>query len=551
MPHEPISSDEVLSVRVEGGQRGKHSLRIRRFQRWLEQHDIIGIDRFVLLGFAKSVGTRGVLSYLQESMLQVLPDRRHFEVELAAAVTDNRRRVDGKKMRSEILQAEWCHPFLPQRNMDRLHIHEVKRLDDWLHFLSDKEIRSPTSQDYMSFAARWASESALIALQTAFNKLDIPKVPSIEEELNLAISSLRARRQGTGSKYRASWPHALSVSRAALPENWKDILDLIENGNTEGIPISSGFLPTVETALRTLCYCCEKLELPFDIDRSTTLALVAELQSRKATSSTIEINVSALHRFAQVIPSSEAVLNDLSGIARDFHRKRKRDIPKKFEKLDKIGSVSNILGRATDLLAASRKQRSLELRMAKLNAATALALFTLVPLRVADTNMLWGEQLTHTGVRYRLDLCTQKCGVEFHGEICDFVSPFLDALLLRGCDERFLSMKRNEALQKQLPLFAHSNGRHISRKCVANYWQRHIKCGPHIARSLVHTELGRMGRDGVEMALSLCAQRDPKTAKFYQGKAMHDALLLESNQVLISGFSEDLIAKHFPSMSNE
>lgn len=60
-----------------------------------------------------------------------------------------------------------------------------------------------------------------------------------------------------------------------------------------------------------------------------------------------------------------------------------------------------------------------------------------------------------------------------------------------------------------------------------------------------------MGRDGVEMALSLCAQRDPKTAKFYQGKAMHDALLLESNQVLISGFSEDVIAKHFPSMSNE
>lgn len=205
-------------------------------------------------------------------------------------------------------------------------------------------------------------------------------------------------------------------------------------------------------------------------------------------------------------------------------------------------------GRAIDLLAASRSERSLELRVAKLNAAATLALFSLIPLRVKDTNLLWGVHVAHTGQRYRLDIRTSKCGTEFHGEVCDFVTPFLDALLLRGCDETYLGMKRQEALRSKQALFAHANGRHMSNRRVANLWQRHIECGPHIARSVVHTELGRMGREGTELALSLCAQRDPKTAKFYQGKAMHDALLLEANRLLLSGFSNDTIEKHFPSI---
>ncbi|PFG63743.1 hypothetical protein AXZ77_2355 [Thioclava sp. ES.031] len=546
MQHDPIASFDLLRIEPEGGLNSKHHLRIQRFQRWLKDRDLPHVDRFVFLDFAEDVATRGVLADLQKSLLRVLPDWEFVRGELHAAVVDHRRRVDGVRMRSDILQAEWWLPFLPQNRMDKLHIHEVNRLDEWLRFLHERDIRLPKSQDYIEFAGKWASEAPLTALKTTFGKLEIPKIPWVAEELDLAISAIRAKRFGSGKRNRSSWPLKKSVTRDALPTEWQSLLNDVEAGGGEGSPLSTGFLPTVEVALRTLCFCCQDIGLPCEINRETTLALVEELKQRGARNATIEINISALRRFAKLLGLDETVMADLRNIERDFFCKKQSDIPKKFKKLEQVGSVGKVLGRATDLLAASRFEQSLELRMAKLNAAATLALFSLIPLRVRDTNLLWGVHVTHTGGRYRIDVRTSKTGSEFHGEISDFVTPFLDALLLRGCDEAFLGEKRVEAIKSRRSLFAHANGRHMSDKRVANLWKRHLKCGPHIARSIVHTELGRMGREGVEMALSLCAQRDQRTAKFYQGKAMHDALLLETNGLLLSGFSNDLIEEHFP-----
>lgn len=551
MQHDPISSRDLLRIEPEDRPRGKHTLRIQRFQRWLKDRDVHHVDRFVFLDFAADVATRGVLADLQKSLHRVLPDWEFLRGELHAAVVDHRRRVDGVRMRTEILRAEWWLPFLPQSRMDRLHIHEVSRLDEWLRYLNERGIRSPRSRDYVEFATKWDSEAPLTALKTTFEKLEIPKIPWVSEELDLAISAIRAKRFGSGKKTRSSWRLTKSVSRDALPMEWQILLGDVRTGGGEGTPLSTGFLPTVEVALRTLCFCCQDLELPREINRRTALALVNELKRRKATNATIEINISALRRFAAVLGLDQGVMADLRNIERDFFYKKQSDIPKKFARLDELGSVDGVLGRAIDLLAASRSERSLELRVAKLNAAATLALFSLIPLRVKDTNLLWGADVTHTGQRYRLDVRTSKCGTEFHGEVCDFVTPFLDALLLRGSDETFLDMKRNEALQSRQALFAHANGRHMSNRRVANLWQRHVECGPHIARSAVHTELGRMGRKGVEMALSLCAQRDSRTARFYQGKAMHDSLLLEANGLLLSGFSNDIIEKHFPPIEIE
>lgn len=551
MQHDPISSRDLLRIQPADRPRGKHSLRIQRFQRWLKDRDVPHVDRFVFLDFAADVATRGVLADLQKSLLRVLPDREFLRTELHAAVVDHRRRVDGVRMRSEILQAEWWLSFLPQSRMDNLHIHEVSRLDEWLRYLHERRIRFPKSHDYVEFAGKWATEVPLTALKATFEKLEIPQIPCVAVELDLAISALRARRFGSGRKVRSSWPLEKSVSSSALPTEWQNILAGVEAGGGEGTPLSPGFLPTVETALRTLCFCCQDLELPCEINRGTALALVNELKGRGTTNATIEINISALRRFAEVLGLDRGIMADLRNIEQDFFRKKQADIPKKFARLEELGSVDGVLGRAIDLLAASRKERSLELRVAKLNAAATLALFSLIPLRVKDTNLLWGVHVTHTGQRYWLDIRTSKCGTEFHGEVCDFVTPFLDALLLRGCDETYLGMKRQEALQSKQALFAHANGRHMSNRRVANLWQLHIECGPQIARSVVHTELGQMGRKGVEMALSLCAQRDSRTARFYQGKAMHDALLLEANGLLLSGFSNDIIEKYFPPIEME
>jgi hypothetical protein len=548
-----IASLEILEIKTLDGPAGKDTLRIQRFQKWLRKSTHLTVDRLVLLEFGSEVATHGVLADLEKSILGYISHHKDFKVELRAAVTDHSRRIRRKKMRCEILQAKWWRPFLPHVNMDKLHIHEINRVDEWLKYLNDHGISAPTSKDYIAFAGKWDTEVPLVALQTALSKLAIPKVPSIEIELNIAISTLRTQRVNAERKVRTEWPLKLSVGKNELPAQWRDFLDHIKtySKNTETPLISSGFLPTIETALRTLCFCCRKLDIPCAITKQTALHLLDELKARGARYSTMEINISALKRFAVAFGVPAADVADLRRMEKELTRKRNEEIPQKFKKLTELGSLQAVLGLATDLLAAARSEMSLELRMAKLNAATALAVFTLVPLRAADSNLTWGDQLTYTGMRYHLDLRTSKCGTEFHGDLCDFITPFLDAILLRGCDDRLLGAFRSEAVRTKRMLFAHANGRHVSKDIVANLWSRHLGCGPHIARTVVHTELGKLGSSGVEMALSLCAQRDPRTARFYQGKAMHDALLLESNGILLSGFSNTVIAKHFTEIEEE
>lgn len=216
MQTDRISSRDLLEIALHGRPHGKNTLRIQRFQRWLKDRLDSPVDRFVFLEFAADVATHGVLIDLEKSLLCALPDRNFLKTELRAAVVDHGRRVYGARMRSEILQADWWRPFMPQSNMDKLHIHEVSRLDEWLRFLHERGIRSPKSQDYIDFAGKWASEVPLTALQTAFRRLEIPKVPSVEEELDLAISAIRAKRTGSGRKSRCSWALTKSVVTGPL-----------------------------------------------------------------------------------------------------------------------------------------------------------------------------------------------------------------------------------------------------------------------------------------------------------------------------------------------
>ena len=93
MQHDPISSRDLLRIEPEDRPRGKHTLRIQRFQRWLKDRDVHHVDRFVFLDFAADVATRGVLADLQKSLHRVLPDWEFLRGELHAAVVDHRRRV--------------------------------------------------------------------------------------------------------------------------------------------------------------------------------------------------------------------------------------------------------------------------------------------------------------------------------------------------------------------------------------------------------------------------------------------------------------------------
>ncbi len=118
---------------------------------------------------------------------------------------------------------------------------------------------------------------------------------------------------------------------------------------------------------------------------------------------------------------------------------------------------------------------------------------------------------------------TAKEEEPLRGALNPVLTPFLDALGLRGMDAAWLDEMRRRSADGELALFRDVNDRMLARSYPSKVWRAHFGTGAHISRSRVHTELGQLGSEGVEAALALEAQRDPRTAARYHGKAVDDA----------------------------
>ena len=124
------------------------------------------------------------------------------------------------------------------------------------------------------------------------------------------------------------------------------------------------------------------------------------------------------------------------------------------------------------------------------------------------------------------------------GRLHGVLMPFLDALVLRGVDPVYLEEMRHRAIASEAPLFCAVNGRMLARGYPSKVWRAHFGTGAHISRSRIHSELGQLGPEGVETALALNAQRDPRTAAFYQSEAIAVALR-RKGQDMVDGLLEE------------
>lgn len=528
---------------------GSRRRAVDRFLGWLENRAEGSVDRHLFLAYGAARGTRAALSDLEKALMGCLPAHHSCLSELRAAVLDHRRRVDGKTMVVDIVSASWWRPFAANCDLDRLTILEVRRLDSWLSWMHDNDRTTPTADDFLKFGADFDSAAPLVSLHAALSKLELPAIPALALELPKAIAKKRAITRGQEPpRRRTHWPRKYSVAREELPADWRETLDLMHSSQdvmSDAAGPSKNTVQSHERRLRELAWSCRASGVPVALD-ARALSLHAKLlRGRQCRATSCEINASFLVRFAEYHGVDQREIEEMKVIVRRLKDSASDEVPQKFERLRKVGSTQTVLGTATKLLRKAEQQQSLKHRVSHLNGASALALFSLVPLRVIDSNLQWGKHVSFDGVRYRMHVGTSKNGNLFVGPLVEFLTPFLDALLLRGCDPCFLDDIRRQAEAKQLHLFAHSDAGHLSDRCVANLWARHVGCKPHIARTMVHTELGQMGAQGVAQALALCAQRSPQTAAFYQGKAMRDALLLESNELLLKGFSEEEVEAIF------
>lgn len=518
--------------------------RLHRFCEWYESNCNDGIPtRHSFFGYGNHVGSHVVLHDLEKTLRSVLPEQSVIHAEIRAARRDQSHWFHGRPTVIETLDGPHWKPFLPHSRMDCLCRPELFRLDSWLRWISERKIAQPRTEDLLEFAVEFKSEASLVALQKTFAKLNVPSIAFTAIELPRAIE---IKRRQKSKKYRKP-PSKKVPSKSCLPKEWEKTFRLLESGTSPmGLQTpSSGILPTMRESAKAFVKFCEDRETAAELTDESVIEFARQLKRAGHRANTREITLSTLKRFMRHLPDVQVDAALINSCIADARRDMEAEVPRINKRLEKVGTIETSLGKATDLLLQARTEKSLELRHSKLCAAAAIALFSLIPLRSKDTNLRWGVDVKYVGQNYFLNIVTSKTGVPLPVQLCSFLTPFLDALLLQGCDPAYLKLARDQAEASQRFVFCHVCGKRPSRYRVANIWQRRLGIGPHIARARIHTELGKLGSKGVEMALAACAQKDPSVAKYYQGRAAQDAKLLLARSSYLQGIPEAEIRSVF------
>ncbi|MGS4947518.1 hypothetical protein ACVDG3_18740 [Meridianimarinicoccus sp. RP-17] len=464
-----------------------------------------------------------------------------------------RTRACDRRSRAELRDDALLAPYRDLAAFEDVPLEDLRVLARFLAFTEVRGITVPTEADYLAFAAGTASSRRLRSLKSALDRL-LPGNPAV----HVVLASAIAAKSPAQPSRRNRKPRARSTRRldaAGLPADWQALLRRLRLGAVPlhvAVPAAS-VLDSMEDVLREYAMvqrqAGEAVEISvegvrrFEATRAAHAAARADPKycdqgNRPATRHAAAMR---LRQFADALGLDPALRADLRAHENRLRTQLGTVVPLKFGKLDELPGLSATWGIAASLLADSTSAARRPTQIRLLNEAAIVALWTLLPLRLRDGQLLWGRDVRFDGTRYRIDIETRKEDEPLRGPLHRVLTPFLDALVLRGMDPVWLADMRQRAMDEQTALFRSAGGRMLARGYPSKVWRAHMGTGAHVARSRVHTELGQLGPDGVDAALALNAQRDPRSAAFYQGRAVA-AAQRRKGQDMVDELLEECVA---------
>lgn len=447
-----------------------------------------------------------------------------------------RSRVCDRRSRETLRDDPLMAPYRVLPAFDQVPLEELRVLARFLAFAEAGGISVPTEEDYLAFAVDTASSRRLRSLKSALDRL-LPNNPAVHVVLAAAIARKNPPRPSrAGEKPRPAATRRVAVSE--LPEAWQALLRAMRCGAMPlhvGIPAASR-IDSTEDVLREYVKVQRDAAAPPEICiegvRRLEASRAAHAEAREEPKYQDEGNrpatrhtaIMRLRQFGELLGLDPLLMAALRTHENRLRQQLDSVVPLKFGRLDKLPGLSATWGLAADLLGQSAVAARRQTRLRLLNEAVVVALWALLPLRLRDGQLLWGRDIRFDGACYRVDIETGKEEEPLRGALHRVLTPFLDALVLRGMGRAWLGELRHRAMEEELPLFRAVNGRMLAASYPSAVWRTHFGTGAHISRSRVHTELGQLGPEGVDAALALNAQRDVRTAAGYQGKAVENAL---------------------------
>lgn len=324
-----------------------------------------------------------------------------------------------------------------------------------------------------------------------------------------------------------------SVPEEELPTAWQLALRDMRAGMPGALcrAPSAKMVPTISTKLRQLAHATKKRGLDPEFALAAFKALEDDLKARGVAMKTLESTFTGLTTFARYIGCDARIREYLSRSGNHYRPIARLQPKRKHAHLHRIGaSPVSPFAKAKQLLAEAKQEPDAHSANAKWNDALALALFVLIPQRLADTRLVFGRSLRFQGGAWEISIRTSKNRVLFESALDPRLNQFIEAVLLKGLDQAYLETVRHDAETEERPVFTTVTGKGVCKKYVSICWQRHFGTGVHIARSMIHEFLADLdGTAGTETALFLCAQEDPRTADHYKAAGADRASVRRSH----------------------
>lgn len=504
-----------------------------RFFRFAHEKEITAptVDDFVTFS-GNGTSTRP-LDDLRTAFDRLLPAGAGGRENVRDAIRTKRPRSRATDWRSfdEIMEEPSMQTYRQAKGIQNVAIEGLRVLSRFLSFAGRNQIEVPTKESFLDFVCDVASSRRLRILKSVYTQL-LPHHP-IHLELNKAIRhkspnprSRAVKKPRPAAKYR--------VKKSDLPEEWQGTfrnlrLGVMPSGNFS-IPAAS-VIDNMEDVIREYA----SAQIAADAKVVLTVGGLRRFLSFKANTSRVTTRHTAVMRlrlFAQIIGVEPLVISAFQQHEKELRHRCKDEVPLKFAKLNNLPSLSKSWALAQGLLIDAPTARNALTRVRLLNESVVIALWMFLPLRLSDGQLCWGRDIAFDGSQYQIDIITKKTGEELRGRLHTRLTPFLDALILRGIDPAYLDEMRSRSQASHLPLFRSVDERMLAKSYPSSVWRKHFHAGAHISRSWIHTELGKLGAGGVEAALALCAQRDPQTHAYYAGESIRRSNILEGQNMI-------------------
>ncbi len=406
--------------------------------------------------------------------------------------------------------------------------------------------KQPTASDYAMWAQSAASPKTwLEQLNTAFKTILPSEVPNVSDAMALLSATCPPPQQPVpeNPKPSAPWdpcqytPNArarkVSVHPWELPDEWQAVLQRA----AQGLPGKLAAAPSRDILERLCAKLCQLVwsarEAGLGPDCSTESVdqylddLDARLRQRPngIRWATMRATAEELHRFARY--SGLVSVEDTTYLSKRLTRYslyEKGQTALKFHALLETGNTTlSLLDKADVLLLRATSEQKPSRRHLLRNAGGILGLYSIVPLRNADAQLILGDTLVWENGTWVIDTKITKTRARNTDHLVVALEQefarYVDVVIQGDHDAHHLPKLRDQAMQRGASLFVRESGKHTSHTYIARLFKTFAGTSFTTTRTMLHTDQAiNRGEVGTRDAMAMAHQTSPETAKKYQEK---------------------------------